>query len=744
MKTPRTFRGRTLPAFLTLILAGVDPAVAQEAENPAIGGTGKQGALEEIIVTAQRREESLQDVPISVSVLRAEDISRNMIRDVGDYLAITPNVSFTTAGTRDEREIAIRGVSNNIGGIDRLDQTLGLFVDGFSIGLVTNNPHLQDVDRIEVLRGPQGTFFGRGASGGAINIKRKQPGPDFFAEFTAEYGRDDTWSTAGTVNLPVVPGKFHLRTNVYSAGSDGFVENVNPTGGSSDYDYEYFRVATRWLITDRLTADLAFDYTDEKHGLPALIASGILGPFGRSVFGSGPALLEGLEPYPENTTDVNHDLRSRRSNEYYTLTMHLDYELDNLKITSITGYIDRQFERVSDVDHTSLDFIRQEWQQEDKSFSQELRIASGRTGRWDWLVGGFFAKDNPDIPLSRVTVGADNFFGAPAGTVIFLADRGQESTSWAAFGQVNFRLTDRLTLTTGGRYSADDIEKFDSTAGPDTRSTSFTDFSPHFAVSYDVSSDLMVYGSVSKGYKAGGLQLNPQLPRKTFDEEVIWNYEAGLKSEFLARRLRLNAAAFYMDWSDLQVNSQIAVQDPDTGAFVFIRGVGNAAEATNKGFELDINALPLSNLQLGAGVGYLNARFDKYDDAFLIGGVFDLSGERLAQAPEWTANAHAHYTRDLGDGMQLFVRGEWNYRSSAVPNVQDHSESGFPFRSPAFDVWNFRLGFATDHFSVVGFVENVFDEQFFTTTADNGFLSGVGIQPSRRMYGVRVNVHTGE
>jgi iron complex outermembrane receptor protein len=745
MTTPTFSLGKKTSAILMWVFATAAAVAAEEEQDSATAKSGARSTLEEIIVTAQRREQSLQDVPISVSVITAEDITRNRIDDVGDYLSITPNVSFTAAGTRDEHEIAIRGVANNIGGIDRLDQALGLFVDGFSINLVTNNPQLQDVDRIEVLRGPQGTFFGRGASGGAINIKRKQPGPDFFAEASAEYGRDNTWSAAGTVNIPVVAEKLYLRANGYTAESDGFIENVNPAGGRSGYDYRNFRVATRWLMSDRLTADLALNYTKEDHGIPVLVASGVLGPFGRSIFGpTTPALLEGFDPYPTNTTKINHDLPSRRSNEYYTLTMHLDYELDNLAITSITGYIDRDFNRVSDVDYTSLDFIRQEWEQRDKSFTQELRIASRQAGRWDWLVGGFFASDHPDIPLSRVSVGADNFFGAPPGTVIFLADRGQDSTSWAAFGQLNFRLTDRLTLTAGGRYSADDVEKFDSTAGPDTRSTSFTDFSPHFAVSYNVSNDLMVYGSVSKGYKAGGLQLNPQLPRETFDEEIIWNHEIGLKSEFFGNRLRANAAVFYMDWSDMQVNSQIAIQDPNTGAFVFIRGVGNAAEATSKGFEFDISALPAPNLQLGASAGYLNAKFDKYEDAFLVGGVFDLSGERLPQSPEWTSNAHVHYTRPVRDGMDLFVRGEWNYRSSAVPDVQDHSESGFPFRSPAFNVWNFRLGYVTDRFSVVGFVENAFDEQYFTATSDNGFLSGVGIQPSRRTYGIRVNVHTGE
>ena len=743
----QTKRGFMAAVIGTIIAAaGVKQTAAQEGAVPQQQGLqAPPSALEEVIVTAQRREESLQDIPISASVLTADVIDRNMIEDVGDYLPMIPNVSFTTAGARDEREIAIRGIANNLGQIDRAAQTLGLYVDGFSVNLVTNNPHLQDADRIEVLRGPQGTFFGRGASGGAINITRKQPGPDFFAEADAQYGRDATWSVAGTVNTPVIEDRLYLRANAYNAHSDGFVTNVNPAGGRSDSDYQYSRLASRWLITDRFVADLTVTHTNEEHGIEALIASGVMGPFGRSIYRGAPPVLDGLAPYPTNTTTLNHDLPSSRSNEYYTATANLNYDFGNFAVTSITGYIERDFNRISDVDHTSLDFIRQEWEEHDTSFSEELRIVSNRDGRWDWLIGGFFASDRNRIPVSRVSVGADNFFGAPPGRVIFSADRSQEINSWAAFGQINFRPTDRLTLTAGGRYSTDDIEKFDSTATPtNTRSASFTDFSPHFAVSYDVTDDLMVYGTVSQGYKPGGLQLDPRLPRNTYDEELIRNYELGFKSHFFDRRFRINAAAFLMDWSDMQVNNQVAIQDPNTGAFVIIRGVENAAEATTKGFEFDMSALLAPGLQVGASAGYLDAKFDSYPNAFLTGGLLDLSGERLPQAPEWTSTAHVQYATPIRSGAELFISGEWSYRSETVPNVQNLSESGFPFRAPAFDVWNFRVGYVSKRFSIFAYLENAFDEQYFTTSADNGFLSGVGIQPSRRTYGIRVKVQTGE
>ncbi len=264
-------------------------------------------------------------------------------------------------------------------------------------------------------------------------------------------------------------------------------------------------------------------------------------------------------------------------------------------------------------------------------------------------------------------------------------------------------------------------------------------------MTYAATDDVTVYGTISRGYKAGGLQTNienPAFPVTSFDEETLWNYEVGIKADLLDNRMYLGASLFYMDWSDVQVLSGLTLIDPDTGLPTFLLSTDNATSAISKGVELEFKALLAEGFQIGAGVGYLDAKFDSFPDALIFGVTYDLSGTPLPRAPEWTANADAQYNFDMRNDLQGFVRGEFSYRAEAIPLFDSTVRTGFPWRTPSFSVFNFRAGVIGEKYEVTAYVENAFDEQYFTGIDPTFGFSGVIIRPAQRIYGVQFRTHT--
>ncbi len=720
-----------------------------------------EAVLGEIVVTAQRREESLKDVPISITAFTSAALQANMINDLTEYFNKSPNVSFMEGGARSERSISIRGVSD-IGG---LTSSFAVYVDEFNIanGPVTANdnntngslnPQLQDIERIEVLRGPQGTFFGRNAAGGAINIITKKPTQDFYAEASAGYGRFDTWDLGGVVNGAVMKDKLFVRASAYRSESAGFVENVDPAGGRSDTEFSNFRIAGRLLASERLTVDLTATYTEEEQGLDASVSSGVLDPSSAGLVGAlglTDPILDGLSTYPGNITRVSHSTPLTQNNEFFVATGRAEYVADSFTVTSVTGYFDAAHESMSDIDLTSFDYINQEAAIDSRSFSQELRIQSNDAGNFDWIIGGLYGKDELTQDF-LVSAGADGLFGLPNGFGLTDGLINTETTSYAAFGQLTWHATDRFSLTAGARYSRDKVERtedrisFGTTLPTAAGDKSFSDLSPKISATYAMNDDTTLYATASKGYKAGGLQTNVEslsFPVTPFDEETLWNYEGGIKADLLQDRLRVSASVFYMDWSDLQVRSSLTLTDPVTGLPTFLLTTTNAASASSKGVEFEFRALPTTNFEIGGGVGYLDAKFDSFENAVSFGQTYDLSGETLPRAPQWTANADAQYSFPVGSELQGFVRGEVSYRSATIPIYDGIVREGFPWRTPSFNVWNLRAGISGDRFRISAYVENVFDEQYFTGIDPTFGFSGIQLHPSQRTYGVRFTVHTG-
>jgi iron complex outermembrane receptor protein len=716
------------------------PTVAQDQADRA--------SLEEIVVTARRREESLQDVPISVTAFSATDISRNMMDGVEDYLARTPGVSFISTGARDRKDITIRGISNFLttDSSSRVG-TFGFYIDEFNVSAGTSNPQVMDINRIEILRGPQGTYFGRNSVGGAINIITTSPDlAQFQAESAVEFARYSTYGIDGIINVPLVEDVFAVRGNIRYQQGDGNIRNIHPIGGGNDWDNRYGRISLRYVPTDRLTLDFSGSYTEQRVDMREGVPSGVFANFSAGLYSGiiGPGVSpdpDGVGFYPANTDRVNFNRPQELGADFYILNGRISYDFDRFSLRSITGFIDSEQLLLGDIDGSSFDYFYEGNPVKRDSLSQEVRLQS--LGEWnvDWTVGAIITEENGSTN-SQTFAGSAMPFGLPEGFNVsagFVIED-NDSGSKAAFGELVWHLTERTDLTGGIRYTYEDVSVDARTnqGQAAAQEASFNDVSPKISLSHRFSDSVMSYATVSKGFKSGGVQIGTQFGSDSFDSEILWNYEVGIKSTWSDGRVRLNATAFYMDWTDVQAqfNEGVLID----GELVFFAGIQNAASARSYGFEADASALIGDNLALNAGIGYVDAKFIDFEDAFVENATHDLSGRTLPSAPKWSLNADAEYGFPFPGAFDGYVRLEWFYRDDNEPDLTSLVNEGFPWDVPAFHHVNLRAGIERERFSVTAYVENLLDEKYYTNAYEKVFLGGVFLEPSKQVFGIRFDV----
>ncbi len=729
-----------------------------------------QAAVDELVVTSQRRAQSITDVPIAVTAFDANMIQKMGINEAKDYLAMTPNVSFSESGQAGNRSVSIniRGVGNVDLGEVTSANSIGYYLDELSVGNTANgvvNPQLYDMEGIEVLRGPQGTYFGRNAAGGALNIRTKLPTDEFEGSFEATYGSFDTWGFNSVLNVPFsekVMSRFVLS---YEEG-DGVTENVNPTGSDPNYEHMHVRGALRAMPTDSLTVDLSVSYTDEDQGADDTVATGVLDLDTKSIFGDMFIPVDsGIGFYPSNDDKFDHDREEFNNSEFLIVNLRAQLDFDRFMVRSITGLVDTETERKFDQDNIFTDTVNRDNLYEGESISQEIRFQS--TGDWgvDWIVGGLYAEDTIE-QFNSITAGADGSFDhpnivgpgpdgllppIPPGFRINENNRKFETESWAIFADLTWHATEQIDVIVGGRFSHDEVSvrQFDTVAFegavPDVSGkVDFDNFTPRLVVSWDINDSTNIYASASAGYKAGGL--DPDASGKEFDEEKLWSYEVGIKGDAADGRVRYSAAAFLVDWEDMQVQSNFLAVPGDISSAV--ESTLNAESAQNWGLEGELIAELTDNLTLQLGAGYIDSEFEDFKNAVLSGGaIVDVTGQRLPGAPEWTYNAALDYRRPLSNSdLEGFARAELFGRSESRSNIEAVAAPilglpDFPYESPSFTVVNLRFGVETEQWGVDAFVENLFEEDYYTSSNDNFGISGMRVRPHPRVLGVRGRVN---
>ncbi|MCC6172256.1 MAG: TonB-dependent receptor [Gammaproteobacteria bacterium] len=722
-------------------LAATLPAAAVLAQDG-----GDAGGLEEVIVTAQRKAESVMDVPIAISAVGAEAIERQNVESVEDVLAQVPNVSFVSLGSRDRKEISLRGISNQLNPfVDVRSSTYAFYIDEFNVAVGTSNPEILDLERIEVLRGPQGTYFGRNAVGGALNVITRKPDHEWFGEVGLGYGSHDTREAHLIFNVPLVTDTLAIRAVGQKRETDGWIENINPVGGGNDGEFDTARITARYTPNERLTWDLNYSYTKGVEGMRVGVPTGFLTATWRAVYyqnrAGNVASEDGVGFYPANRDRVNFNRPQEVGSDFDYFSTRLQYDFDAMTLTAVAGVLDSSLYNYGDVDGGSIDAFYEDLLIERESQSLELRLASRGERAIEWSIGAISGEDS-GLQDQSTYHGAQSPLGRPNGFEVTGSDSDTTSQYWALFGQATWNISDLWTLVLGGRYSHEEVRALGQTrsntviTGTNDRRTEFSDFSPRVTVSFEPTDDSLIYATASKGFKSGGTQTTgtPQL-RNQYDPEELWNYELGWKAELLDRRVRLDLSAFYMDWKDVQQFIRFQFIDPVTQLLRAVTGVDNATSATSKGVEFSVQAILADSFRVGGQVGYLDAKYGRYTNALIDGTVIDASGKPLINAPEWTLGANAEYTRELF-GNEGFVRAEWTHRSDQLSSTFALRYAAFPFISPSYDVVNLRAGLGNERWSVNVYAENLLDEEYYSGAYEKAFYSGVQVEPSVRSFGV--------
>ncbi|MEW5686572.1 MAG: TonB-dependent receptor [Pseudomonadota bacterium] len=628
-------------AVSALALAGATAAQAQSAEASQV---------EEIVVTAQKREQSLQEVPLAVSAFGSEQLEAQSVQSLTDLSAKAPNVVLAPVGAYPYASaFFIRGL-----GFADVESTfepaVGVEMNG--IYLARNSGALQDffdIESVEILRGPQGTLYGRNTIGGVVSVRTKQarPGDAFGGAIQGTAGDHGRRELRAALNIPV-NDMIAVRVSGLYKNYDGFVRNVTRNETQGDNETLSGRLTVSFKPSDSFDASLVIDGDRERGSGAAFRNAALPGNvyynFSPDTGTSTPLFPAGSSnPRDPYTVYGNTPIFANVDTWGAALTANWHTSLGT--VTSVTGYREFDDRVLSDYDASPVNFFTALRDQTHEQFSQELRIASGGEGKLDYVLGAYYLDQSYDITNAQA--------GAIYGTATPAQIAGQKNTAYALFGQFDYHVTEALTLIAGGRYS---YEKKTFTNQPlffpasRTYKDHWDDFSPKFGVNYQFNDDIMGYASWSRGFRSGGY--NGRAASFTsagpYDAETVESIEAGLKTELFERRLRLNGAIFHSTYKDMQVGSQGL-----TSSGVYESIVTNAGKAKFDGVEADALWIVGGGLRVNANLSYLDARFVSNFTDFTSDGIAnptDNSDLPLAYAPKWSGSLGMTYTREVALG----------------------------------------------------------------------------------------------
>ena len=662
--------------------------------------------MDEIVVTAQKRSQSLQDVPVAVSALTPDALEQSGVRTLSDISQLVPGLNISD--TQSEGiSVSMRGINSNDFGF-AVENSIPIYLDGTYLGLGTSLiGDLIDIAQVEVLKGPQGTLFGRNAAGGAVSITTSPISDEFEGNVRVQYGNYDLVTVSGLLNVPLVDDKLKMRLVGGIRKRDGWQTNLI-SGKQDGYEQDrwFGRAKLSWTPTENLELVLTSDYKkeDDNSGYYYLLDS----DYPPSIFNPADFDTSGTDVssanYTIGTEDPEGDPLSYRINRTIEgHSAHLTWDLnDSMTLTSTSSYRKLDYGAVEDNDGTEYLMLNVQSFGKSEEINQELRL-SGQSGPLDWFVGSSYYSQDLDSYVE------DIFGSFLVGAPITERNVGTSNVkSFGFFGDAIWSATDRLNFTVGARYSYDrksqsidtpnqntlglgynlifpSAEQLtDSEGNPDPSLAhlkgTWNDFSMRAVVDYKLTADSMVFFSASQGYKAGGfnsfpiVDLEDYYPYATpgqmtpYDEESVTSYELGIKSEWLDRRLRFNASLFYYNWDDLQV--QVAV---DKALFTL-----NAGKAVGKGADVDLTYQPVSNLTLVANLTYLDAKIDEG-----VPGTSIVAGDRLNYAPKISGY--------LGIDYEIGVVADWSLRANAGYSFNSSQYVSNGIKDKKYSLLNTRL-----------------------------------------------------
>lgn len=774
-------RAHLLLATTALLGGGIAmPAAAQDTpQNYAEAPEG----LGDIIVTAQRREENIQDVPISVTVI--DDGTLEAITSSGqDIRALSgrvPSLLIESSFGRTFPRFYIRGLGNTDFDFNA-SQPVSLVYDD----VVLENPILKgfpvfDMQQVEVLRGPQGTLFGRNTPAGIVKFDTVKPGFDFGGYGQLSYGRFNAVNAEGAVTVPAGEN-VSLRVSALYQRQDDWVDNVLPSGTTEDAFGGYEDFAFRLQALIQPSDDFEVLLTGQFRDL-----DGTARLFRANNFTRGESGLNENFDRDSISVDGQNEQRVKTQN----LSARMTYDLGPVSLISVTSYWHGESTSVGDVDGGfGANFLppalygpgdipftaeTRDSVPDLEQFTQELRIASNGSGPLSYQAGFFYFDEGLDIVSENYSTLGDGL-NAPGGVNIFVSQR-QDSKAYGVFGSVTYDLTDQLSVTGGVRYN-DDSRDFTVTRSKDsqfpaflqsplgtvTRDVSDDTITWDASVGYEVNPDVNLYARVARGYRAPSIQGRILFPPATptpledgvsvADSETITSYEAGIKTTAWDGRARVNLSGFYYDLNDAQLTA--------VGGDVNANRLINADNVRGYGFELDAQLAPVTGLTLTAGLSYNHTeirdegltsaacggtRVDTFPDVSLCtvldpivtpaapfaAAIVNIDGNRLPQSPRWIANWTARYGVPVGDG-EIYAMTDWAYRSRINFFLYESVE----FQDKQLLEGGVRAGWQSDSYELAAFVRNVTNDKSAVSGIDFNNLTAMVNEP--RVWGVMAGV----
>lgn len=672
-------RLRTAILLASSCLVASAQAQEQQRDENAI-------VLEAITVTAQRREQAVKDVPVSLQVFSQSEIEGRIIKRLEDAFAATPNASLTSQrGGNDASSLSVRGVTTTAFGAD---PSVGVYVDDVYVGNDNGfNVRMGGIEQIEILRGPQGTLYGRNAVGGAVNIRTLSPEPGGNSA-SIETGVGTDGLVFGTANANVALGdSAAARVSVYGDRSDGWLPNAQ--GGPDLMNLDTLGGRAKLLMRpgDDWEVELSADYARDKGRRNGY------GPFD-TVWDEG----------------VDQAVLNLDKTENYGLSLKSTWNMDFGNVTSVTAWRGATAAGGGG-NFTPVALQNGSYERDYDQFTQEVR-ANGESERFNWTVGGFLLSSRekrfeaagfyPALP-------ADTLFpGQPALPANYVEGTHSDVKSLTAslFGDATWHATDRLDVIAGARVSYDrksiDYDHgsvlgnfaFLAPAFETSQSVSGVDLSPRIGLTFALTDDIKAYGTISRGYKPKGFNISFAPDANiAYDAESAINYEVGIKGEAMGGRIGYALSAFYFDWRDQQVyafeNNRLFI--------------GNAPKSRSYGAEAEISAEITEGLRLYAGAGLLDARFVNYPNA--LSGT-DESGNWQPFASKFSASLSAEYKRPVTDDLDLVAHADYNWRSSFFWDTANQ------IREPGYGIVNLRIGVENERWGITAFAQNLFDQEY--------------------------------
>jgi len=687
-------------AFVYVVLVSLLPFQTQAQETGLANDqvVEEPTILEEVIVTAQLRAEPLLEVPISVNVITAEWIENNAVRTFEELSSSVPN--FTVNETPIDTNIFIRGIGSpeNQG----FEQSVGMFSDGVYWGRARQaRVPFFDVERIEVLKGPQGILFGKNTSAGAINIITAKPSRETEGLASVYYAPDAAELVAEGILSGRLGKNVMGRISLRGAGMDGWVRNTAIDADEPEREELTLRGTLVWDASDDVEVIFKYEQSslDIKGSSMQIIEAGVFGP-----------LFSAFDPLFETKLDDRRSVGGNgvfiapesSDNDTQNAALTINWQLGEFSLTAITGYSAYDFEDVFDADISALSQAQKVFGSDFEQWSQEIRLLSplAEPGGFEYIAG-IYLQDNEFDVVTRDDIDLA-LLGAPAGSRFYVTD--QSSSSWAVFAQLSWHLTETFRLTGGLRWANEDkdasrfLDVTDlGTRNPNPALEPFFGFAlgtfphelegsrtenhllPSVSLQWDANDDTMLYASYSKGFKGGGF--DDQLTSGNrddweFEDEQVDAWEAGVKMRFLHRRAALNAAIFRSEYTDIKVS-----------AFDGLAGfvVGNAAAATSQGVEIDGQFRITPKLTAGASIAYLDAKYDSFENAnctaqqtaehAMAGNpppcLQDLTGREPLYSPRWSGNIFGRHVHRFGGSTSAGWVARYELKTSLEFNFTD-------------------------------------------------------------------------